>query len=321
MGFVRTVLGDIAPDQLGLTYAHEHVLLDAPIVEDRFPHILLDDEDAAVAELRACRAAGVSAVVDALPCAIGRDVLRLADVSRHSGVHIIATTGLHTMKWYPGLSWANELEPATLADLFVADIEEGIDRFDYRGPYVDRTSYRAGLIKVGTLQQVPNDRDRRAFAAAAETHHRTGVPILTHCEEGEGGLEQLELFAEFGISPRTIVLSHTDKVTDVAYHRELVATGAYLEFDQALRHPIGGANPTVQIVTQLIAAGHAASLMLATDGARRSMWTAYGGKPGLAALATDVVDALRDEGVDDEAIERLLVRNPAEFFTFREVVV
>ncbi|MDJ0954468.1 MAG: aryldialkylphosphatase [Acidimicrobiia bacterium] len=319
MAFVRTVLGDIAPDQLGLTYAHEHVLLDAPIAADRFPHTLLDDEDAAIAELQACAAVGVGAVVDALPCAIGRDPLRLAAASRRSGVHIIATTGLHTRKWYPGLSWTNELEPAALADLFVADIEKGIDRFDYRGPHVERTPHRAGLIKVGTLQEVPNDRDRRSFSAAAETHHRTGVPILTHCEEGRGGLEQVELFAELGISPDTIVLSHTDKVSDVGYHLELAATGVYLELDQSLRHPIGADNPTVRIVTQLIREGHAGRLMLATDGARRSLWTAYGGEPGLAALAAEVVPVLRNEGVDETALEQLLVTNPARFFAFRDV--
>ena len=154
-GRVRTVLGDVDPDDLGITYAHEHVILDAPIVVDRFPHILLDDVDRAVAELQDCAASGVGCVVDAMPCAGGRDATRLAEVSRRSGVHVIATTGLHTRKWYPGRSWANECDPETLADLFVADVETGIDHFDYLGPVVQRTPHRAGLIKVGTLQEAP----------------------------------------------------------------------------------------------------------------------------------------------------------------------
>jgi predicted metal-dependent phosphotriesterase family hydrolase len=36
-----------------------------------------------------------------------------------------------------------------LADLFVADIEDGIDANDYSGPLVDRTPHKAGVIKVG----------------------------------------------------------------------------------------------------------------------------------------------------------------------------
>ncbi|MDJ0665061.1 MAG: aryldialkylphosphatase [Acidimicrobiia bacterium] len=319
MAFVRTVTGDVPPHELGVTYAHEHVVLDAPIAQDRFPHAFLDDDDAALSELRACAEVGVKAMADALPCAIGRHPERLAEISRAVGVHIIASTGAHTSKWYPGLSWANELPAPQLTELFVADIEIGIDRFDYCGPVIERTPHRAGLIKVGTLQDDPNERDRRTFAAAAATHRRTGAPIITHCEEGRGGREQIELFAEYGISPDCVVLSHTDKVQDVGYHLDLVGAGAFLEFDQALRHPIGPTNPTVRIVTELVSSGFGSQVMLGTDGARRSLLTAYGGAPGLAALATGVTEALKNEGVSDESLNTIFVDNPARFFSFREV--
>jgi phosphotriesterase-related protein len=32
MSFVRTVLGDILPEQMGLTYSHEHI-----VIEESFP--------------------------------------------------------------------------------------------------------------------------------------------------------------------------------------------------------------------------------------------------------------------------------------------
>lgn len=319
MSFVRTVLGDIKPSDLGVTYAHEHVILDAPIVEDRFPHILLNDASVAIAELTACAEAGVGAMVDAMPCGIGRDPVRLAAVSKASGVHLIATTGLHTRKWYPGLCWANELPEEDLAALFIADVATGIDRFDYRGPHVERTPQRAGVIKVGTLQDEPNERDRRLFAAAAITHRATGVPILTHCEEGRGGLQQVELLAELGVDPGVVVLSHTDKVDDAGYHLELAATGVYLEYDQALRHPIDANSTTVRMAAMLAAAGFDDQVMLGTDGARRSLWNGYGGEPGLAALVRDVVPVLRSAGMSDEALSRVLIGNPARFLAFAEV--
>ncbi len=315
---VRTVLGDVAPDELGVTYAHEHVILDAPLVEDRFPHILLDDLEAAVSELATCAGAGVGAVVDAMPCGGGRDVARLAEAGRRSGVHIIATTGLHVRRWYPGRSWATEADPEVLTELFVADIEHGIDHFDYRGPVVERTPHRAGLIKVGTMQEIPDARDRRVFEAAAETHRRTGVSILTHCEEGRGGVEQVELLVSLGVDPSRIVLSHTDKVDDIGYHLDLVATGVNVEFDQALRHPIEEGNTTIRLTAGLIEAGHIARVMLGTDGARRSMWTAYGGSPGLAALMTGVIPVLRRMGIEEDAIQGLLVVNPARFLAIKE---
>lgn len=319
MSFVRTVLGDIDPATLGVTYAHEHVILDAPIVEDRFPHILLDDADIATEELGRCAQAGVQAMVDAMPCGVGRDPVRLAAISEGTGVHLVATTGLHTRKWYPGLSWANELPADELAELFIADIVDGIDRFDYRGPHVERTSHRAGVLKVGTLQSEPNERDRRLFAAAAIAHRATGVPILTHCEEGRGGLEQVELLQEVGVDPQAVVLSHTDKVDDPGYHLALAATGVYLEYDQALRHPIDEDSATVRMAATLIAAGFGSQVMLGTDGARRSLWSGYGGKPGLAALIGSVVPTLHRVGVSAEATSRIMVANPARFFAFAEV--
>ncbi len=317
-GQIRTVLGDVAPSELGVTYAHEHFILDAPLVEDRFAEILLNDVDAAVAELASCAAAGMGAAIDAIPAGAGRDAVRLAEARHRSGVHLIATTGLHTQRWYPGRSWANECDPDVLAELFVADIVDGIDSFDYRGPVIDRTTHRAGLIKVGTLQPEPSHRDRRAFAAAVETHRRTGVPVLTHCEDGAGGMEQIEMLAAGGIDLSKVVLSHTDKVRDPAYHRDLVDAGVMLEFDQGLRHPIDEANPTVQAATALAEAGRLDQVMLGTDGARRSMWTALGGAPGLAALLTELVPVLRRLGVDDVAVDTMLVHNPARFFAFAE---
>ena len=60
------------------------------------------------------------------------------------------------------------------------------------------------------------------FEAAAETHRRTGAPILTHCEHGTGALEQVRFLGDHGVSPGHIVLSHVDKVVDRGYHRELL---------------------------------------------------------------------------------------------------
>jgi phosphotriesterase-related protein len=216
------------------------------------------------------------------------------------------------------LSWANEADPDILAGLFIADLEDGIDRFDYRGPVIQRTEHRAGVIKVGTLQEEFNARDRRVFAAAAAAHAATGAPVLTHCEGGRGGTEQVEVLAEFGVEPSRVVLSHTDKVDDIGYHLDLMATGVNLEYDQALRHPIDERNRTVQLVAEMVAAGYAGQVMFGTDGARRSMWTAYGGTPGLAALTTEVVPLLARRGVDNDAVSQMLRLNPARFFSFQE---
>lgn len=312
---VRTVLGDVDPSELGTTYVHEHLIIDSPLIVDRWPHIHLFSVDDAVAELEPCVAAGVGGIVDAMPAASGRDPVRLAEISRRSGVHVIACTGLHTSKYYEGQRWTSEESPDVMAELFIADVLEGIDRYDYMGPVVRRTPHRAGILKVGVLEEAPTPRDVRVFEGAAIAHARTGVPILTHCEGGRGAMQQVELLAKLGVPLDRVVVSHTDKVNDLAYHRDLLATGVYLEYDQASRQGEDSVDGTGRIVAAMVAEGHVDRLMLSGDTARRSMWSSIGGGLGLAWIATRFVEILRGLDVDRAAIDAMLRNNPATFLS------
>jgi phosphotriesterase-related protein len=302
---VRTVLGDIDPGDLGATYMHEHFIIDSQMVEEQLPEIHLPSVDEAVAELLQCRAAGMAAAVDAMPGGAGRDVARLARASEGSEVHLIASTGLHTTRYYPHLDPAEELSGDALTDWFTAELERGIDG----------GKHRAGVIKVATLGDI-TDRDRRLFTAAAEANARTGASILTHCEGGLGGIEQINLLGDLGIGMEKVALSHTDKVLDAGYHRELLASGVSLVYDQALRQPSQDEKGSAWLVAEMIDAGFADQLMLGTDGARRSMWSTLGGSPGLDWLLTAFPAALDNRGVDEEMRSRMFVANPARFLGF-----
>ena len=297
---VRTVLGDIDPGDLGATYMHEHFIIDSAMVEEQLPEIHLPSVDEAVAELDQCRKAGMAAAVDAMPGGAGRDVVRLAQASERSGVHLVASTGLHTTRYYPHLDLVMEVSVESLADLFTAEIEEG----------VDRSEHRAGVIKIATMGDI-TDRDRRLFTAAAQTHARTGTPILTHCEDGLGGMEQIALLDDLGVAPDRVALSHTDKVLDDSYHRDLLSAGVGVVYDQALRQPSQKEKSTSCLIAEMVDAGHVDQIMLGTDGARRSMWATLGGSPGLDWLLTELPAAL-----DDELRSALFVANPARFISF-----
>jgi phosphotriesterase-related protein len=302
---VRTVLGDIDPGALGPTYMHEHLIIDSPMVEDRLPEIHLPSVNEASAEVERLRQAGLGAAVDAMPGAAGRDVVRLAQVSERTGVHIVAATGLHTTRYYPDFDLAVEVSEESLAELFTAEIEDG----------ADGAEHRTGVIKVATLGDITG-RDRRVFAAAAEAHLRTGAPILTHCEAGLGGVEQVELLSDLGVALDRVALSHTDKVLDIAYHRDLLASGVNVVYDQALRQPSQEEKGTAWLLAEMIDAGHGDRLMLGTDGARRSMWATLGGSPGLDWLLTEFTTALEGRGIDRAMRSRLFVTNPARFLSF-----
>ena len=128
-------------------------------------------------------------------------------------------------------------------------------------------------------------------------------------------MAQIELLTALEVPLARVVISHTDKIADLAYHRDLLETGVYLEYDQALRQGDAAGDGTGRIVAAMVEEGFSGQLMLATDGARRSLWSVYGGL-GLAWLASGFVEILRGLGVRADAIDEILVDNPARFLAF-----
>ena len=316
--FVRSVLGDVDPAELGITYAHEHLVIDGGRMVEMSPDFLLTDVDRLTAELRDAAAVGLTTAIDALPADCGRNPSKLAELSRMSGVRIVAATGLHHEKYYRPSHWSLGASENELADLFVADVDVGIDERDYGGPLVRRTEVRAGIVKVGGSEGGPSARDLPIFRAAAATHARTGVPIHTHCEAGTGALEQIRVLTDAGVPAEHISLSHVDKVVDPGYHREILATGAFAVYDQAFRWGERD-NGTLLLLESAASDGRLGQVMLGMDAARQGYLGAFGGSPGLPYLLTTFSDQLEARGLGPEIRHRLFVENPARAFAFAEV--
>lgn len=315
MTIVRTVLGDIDPAELGVTYAHEHLVIDGGRPVRMQPDFDLGDVDLMVREVEAAAALGLRAAVDAMPCDAGRNVTKLAEIARRTGIHVVAPTGLHHDRYYGPDHWSLRIDIEELAGLFVADIEEGIDANDYSGPVVRRTAHRAGLIKVAGSEDGLSPRDERIFEAAALAHARTGVPVLTHCEDGTGALAQVRFLADRGVAPDRIVLSHVDKVVDRGLHRELLATGAIAEYDGSFRWG-DRPNGTLTLLEWMVADGLGDQIVLGMDAARQRYYAVYGGAPGLTWLLDGFTRAMDERGLDAGVRQRLFVDNPARAFAF-----
>ena len=315
MTFVRTVLGDIDPAALGVTYAHEHLVIDGgrPVLMQ--PDFDLGDVEAMTQEVAAAAALGLRSVVDAMPCDAGRSALKLADLSRRTGVNIVAPTGLHHDRYYGPAHWSHRVSVDELADLFVADIAEGIDANDYAGPIVHRTPIRAGVIKVAGSDGGLSSRDLRVFEAAAQAHRRTGAPILTHCEGGKGALEQVRALMDLGVAPGHIALSHVDKIVDRGYHRELLGSGAFGEYDGSFRW---GEQPngTLQLIAWAVEDGLDDRILLGMDAARRGYYRVHGGSPGLTWLLDGFSTVMAERGLGEDVRHRLFVDDPARAFAF-----
>ncbi len=313
--FIRTVLGDIPPGQLGACGAHEHVFIGPGFPTFTVPELLLDDRELISRELAEFRRAGGGALVDTMPCDAGRSVLALAEISRRSGVHIIVPTGLHLASYYPPGHWGEALSVEELAALFTADIESGVDIHDYSCPTVERTIHRAGVIKVASGKDRLSAREEKIFRAACQASRRTGAPLVTHTEQGTAALEQVALFKSEGMDLSHVVISHTDRIFDPQYHREILRTGVCVEYDCAIRRAGGAENPPADLMAQLLPE-FPDQIMAGMDAAKRKYWKVFGGAPGMQFLVKELPALLRARGLGEDLLHRLLVSNPARAYTF-----
>ena len=310
-GFIRTVLGDISPDQLGVTYMHEHLIIDSPIVAKDFAHIYLPNETNAINEVNKCKKVGVGAMLDCMPLGSGRDAKKLVRISEATGVKIIAATGLHHDRYYRSDDQLENSSAETLAKFFLRDINEGMDD----------TDAKAGVIKVITSGPKIKDREIRLFEAAAIAQAKSGAPILSHCEHGTGAIEQLELFNNLNIPLSRVILSHTDKETDIGYHHEILSSGVSVEYDQSLRQGNEEKPASAQLTAAMVGAGFVNQIMMGTDGARRTLWSTLGGNPGLSWLYSGWSTKLIESGLNDDDINRIFITNPARALKFNSPVL
>jgi phosphotriesterase-related protein len=290
---VRTVLGDIAPELLGVTDAHDHLFL----ASRALPGQELDDAGAALTEIAAFAALGGRAVVQWTPWGMGRRADALPDLSRRSDVHIVSATGLHQARHYePTVLQAVH---GGLAELFVRELTEGAPR--------------AGLIKVAGAFHHLDEHARHVIAAAAEAHHGTDAPIGVHLEGGTAALDVLHLLCDVhGVPPHRVLLGHLHRFPDPEIHRQVAAAGAFVALDGPSRAHHATDWRLLGAIAALVDGGHADQLLLGGDTVTPAARSTADG-PGMPFLLSGLRPRIERELGADVA-DAIFVRNPARAF-------
>jgi len=304
LGFVQTLKGPISPEDLGVTYVHEHLLTRPPlwrIKED--PDYVLDSKEKILEELRLFRAAGGRTLVDCTAIDYGRKAGDFLEVAKQTDVQLVALTGFNRGDY--GESWVREAPMERLADVMIRDINEGMDG----------TPARAGLIKFGTSYNLVLPVEERFIQAAARAQRETRAPVITHTTRGTLGLEQLSLFERGGGDVTRLALSHLDQNLDFWYLRQIAAQGAYILFDGPSKIKYAPDEARVVMLKRLVDAGCEDHLLISGDMGRRSYLKSYGGGPGFEYLLKQFIPRLRDEGFGQELIDKFFVHNPKRFLT------
>ncbi len=307
-GVVETVLGPLDVSKLGFTLTHEHVCF--------FPHELFSDRAAAanmVGKLKEAKAAGVETIIDLSPSGAGRDVRCLEEVSRRSGVHIVACTGF---RFAPESYKVQTVEQ--IAEFYIREIEQG----------VEDTGIKAGVIKAASQSAAVTPAEEKGFKAAARASKATGVPIETHSDAlRRGGEAQAEIFEAESVSPARISLGHSDDTDDVNYLIGLAKRGYTIGIDHVFYGAVKPAKDQPEYfkeklqlswqrragyVKQLIDAGFGDRIFLSND------WELDRDNinpDGLLFNTRRTIPYLKQLGISEQEIRAITVDNPRRFFT------
>ena len=303
---VITVRGPIDPSQMGITQTHEHLQLDAMDHYGGYGFVI-DDEDLVIDELKAFTEAGGRTICDVTVDEIGRNPAALARISETADVHVVMGSG-----WYREFGYPAEVEKHTsneLADILVRDIEQG----------VGDSGIRAGFIgEIGTGRHHVKPAEERVFRAAALAQMQTGVVISTHTTRwGTLALEQITMLREFGADLSRVIIGHLGDRRGVHHLLPIAEQGVYVEVDNIGYLDYQPEDVRADNVAALVREGFVDQVLLSEDICMLEHLKAHGGK-GYGYLLEIFIPLLRERGVGQGDIDKMLVDNPARAFA-REI--
>lgn len=325
--FARTILGDINPKDLGVTDCHDHLIKNYGPEAHEHPDFVMLSTKAAIKEMKEYIKHGGKTVVTMDPPNVGRDVNKMLEIASElkGKANIIMATGFHKAAFYDkGASWLALAPINEIVKMIVAEIEEGMDIYNYSGPVVKRTNHKAGIIKAGTGYAAIDRLELKSLEIAARSSIITGAPILVHTQLGTMAYEAAQHLIDFGVNPRKIQLSHLNKNPDPYYYEKILKElGVTICFDGPDRVKYYTDATLAENIKKLVDKGYQKQITLALDAGRILYQRNYGiekGKEtfGFAYLFERFLPLLREVGVPEDAIEDILINNPREILTFDE---
>ncbi|WP_336714637.1 phosphotriesterase [Arthrobacter sp. USHLN218] len=318
---VNTVLGPVSADELGVVAVHEALLSVVPGAEHAYD-ITMDRAEIfeiLAGKLRDFRSHGGGTIVDSTGMFHGRDVNLYEALSRSTGVHIVASTGMGPEEMLGGYFLTPQTNPPTpwpaekFADLFTKEVTEGmvVPRVERRGA--------AGLVASTATAEGMTATDESLFRGAARTALNTGVPVSIRY--GKDALGDLGVVLDEQLPAHRIVVGGLDR-------RDAAAAGAPLEVAQrgafvALDH-VGLDDDDAYLtdrerallVLDLVKAGHVNRILLSSNAIGVAK-----GQPDydlpFSYVVSKFVPFAQSQGLSDEGARRILVDNPRDLLTLR----
>ncbi|MBE6928960.1 MAG: hypothetical protein E7463_01655 [Ruminococcaceae bacterium] len=309
---VNTVLGPISPDALGVTLGHEHIFVGSGDFARAFGDRWYNRE--ALIELAVTRLTeakerfGLSTVFDGTPVDLGRDVGMLVEVSRRSGVNIVASTGLY----WDDRSFMSGKKPEELARFFIDECTRGMEN-----TYLTAQPVLPGLLKCATDHPGLTSINALSIETMGIVQRETHLPLYAHnAHRHQTAPAQLDVLERAGADLTHVIVGHTSDTQDVDYLTSLLARGVYIGFDR-----IYAREDQADTLCRLLDRGYGDRILLSRDGAA---FLDFGDRTYASELEKNVntflvvlgpfCELLRARGVSQAELDRMLIENPARLF-------
>ena len=304
--------------KVGLGNLHRAIELE-PILDN----YVLADEALAVEEAMEFKNRGGGTLVEVTSIGLKRDALAMRRVSEATGLHVVMGTGFYQKVFHP-----EDMDDRTveeLTDEIVRDVTEG----------VGGTDVRAGVIgEIGVNGDPITANETKSIRAAARAAVATGGPISFHRGGRLGERHQsLDIVAEEGADLGRTILGHSDEMAyEIPLMLELLERGVYIPVrpDRRRTAPLTpsvlrgqyrnepGVSITIAVaraIPELIAHGYEDRLLLSHDVCWKVHLKRFGGF-GYSYILEKFLPYLRDLGVTESQIDKMMVRNPAAILPF-----
>ncbi|MFB5675140.1 phosphotriesterase [Paenibacillus terreus] len=303
--YIQTVLGQIQPEELGICACHEHLYVDLSRIKKN-EDTCLQDTGLVLDDLQSFYAYGGRAIVEVTNDGMGRDANKLAEISKTANIHIIASTGCYKDPFIPEekLQWNRD----QFAEWMIREIQHGIAD----------TGIKPGVIgEIGSSLNEFKPIETELFHGAIAAAKKTGLPLSTHTTLGTCALEQIELFTREGMPLNQIIIGHQDLNEQDEVVLEVLKSGAYVAMDTIGKENYRSDKARLESILKFIERGYEDQLLLSTDLTRKSHLRALGGQ-GYDVVLRVFVPSLRDRGITDAVINKLLAANPQRAFSIRK---
>jgi phosphotriesterase-related protein len=340
-GMVRTVLGPIPVETMGVTLMHEHIVLDTSswwkrpccASEIGFAERPLDismlgdlrmnpflnrdncgllDVKVAIEELGHFVEFGGRTVVDPTNLGIGRDPSALQRISRRTGLNVVMGAGFYLEPSHP--DYVKDMTVDAIGEAIATDC----------GVSEDNPEVCAGIIGEIGVSKDFTPAEEKVLRGAARASRISGAPLTIHLPGWERLAHRvLDVVESEGADPRHTVLCHMNpSLHDHKYQRSLADRGAFIEYDmigmdyfyadQQAQSPCDEENALA--ICKLVEDGYLNSVLMSQDVFLKMMLTRYGGF-GYGYILKHFVPRLKRHGMNQATIDHILIENPRRVFS------